>query len=41
MLHRVLRVILTMDRDGVLSAEAQILAGDRVEMHTTAEIESY
>lgn len=41
MLHRVLRVILTLNRDGVLSAEAQILAGDRVEMHTTAEIESY
>lgn len=41
MLHRVLRVILTMNRDGVLSAEAQILAGDRIEMHTTVEIESY
>lgn len=41
MLHRVLRVILTLNRDGVLSAEAQILAGDRVEMNTTAEIEAY
>ena len=41
MLHRVLRVILTMNRDGVLSAEAQILAGERVELNTVAEIESY
>lgn len=41
MRRRTLRVILNLDRDGVLTAEAQILSCGRVEASCTANIESY